>query len=61
MYQVGTEPLYLPECTPDGAICLTYAVIKKCVNVDQKQWLNNCKTDPNRNTNPNRQSNPKPY
>ena len=37
MYQVGTEPLYLPECTPDGAICLTYAIIKKCVNVDQKQ------------------------
>jgi len=22
LYQVGTEPLNFPECTPDGAICL---------------------------------------
>ena len=38
---VGTEPLYFPECIPYGAICLNSSVIKKCVNVDQKQQLNN--------------------
>jgi len=40
----------------DGAICLNWSVVKKCVNVDQKQQLNNSKTI----TNPNPTANPNP-